>query len=109
MDDDDAPRISSRKVQLMQVRMSEQLIATATDTCDIAMDTMTVEKDIAAAIKQKFDSTCGGTWHCVVGRNFGCSVTHETKYLCFFKVDSLHCLLFCSDEPVPPVKAEKGK
>jgi len=33
-----------------------------------------------------FDKTYGGTWHCIVGRNFGCSVTHETKYLVFFKV-----------------------
>jgi len=33
-----------------------------------------------------FDKAYGGTWHCIVGRNFGCSVTHETKYLVFFKV-----------------------
>ena len=34
----------------------------------------------------QFDKAYGGTWHCIVGRNFGCSVTHETKYLVFFKV-----------------------
>jgi len=36
-----------------------------------------------------FDGKYGGTWHCVVGRNFGCSVTHETKYLVFFKVGNV--------------------
>jgi len=35
----------------MQVRMSEELIAVATETCDVAMDTKTVEKDIATVIK----------------------------------------------------------
>jgi hypothetical protein len=40
----------------MQVRMSEKLISVATEACDIAMDTLTVEKDIAAAIKVKLFS-----------------------------------------------------
>jgi hypothetical protein len=42
---------SSPQIQVMQVRMSEELIAVATETCDIAMDTKTVEKDIATVIK----------------------------------------------------------
>ncbi|KAG5175910.1 dynein light chain 2 [Tribonema minus] len=44
-----------------------------------------VAKDIASDMKKHFDQECGGTWHCVVGRSFGCSVTHETKYLLFFR------------------------
>lgn len=32
------------------------------------------------------------------GRSFGCSVTHETKHLFFFKCDQMFVLLFCSPE-----------
>ena len=33
--------------------------------------------DIANAIKQKFEVQFPSTWHCFIGRNFGCFVTHE--------------------------------
>ena len=31
----------------------------------------------------------GGTWHCIVGRDFGCAIAHETKHLIFFKVEQV--------------------
>ena len=39
-----------------------------------------IDKDVATTLKKKFDThdTFGGTWHCIVGKNFGCSITHET-------------------------------
>ena len=60
-----------------------------------------IEKDIAAFIKKEFDKCLGSfswhlewlstamrkynpTWHCVVGRNFGSYVTHETKHFIYF-------------------------
>lgn len=39
-----------------------------------------------------------GTWHCVVGRNFGCSITHDTKFVMFLQVELLHVLIFKSLE-----------
>ena len=39
-----------------------------------------MEKDIAAYIKKEFDKKYNPTWHCIVGRNFGSYVTHETKH-----------------------------
>lgn len=35
-------------------------------------------------IKKEFDKKYGPTWHCIVGRNFGSYVTHETKHFLYF-------------------------
>ena len=82
-----------------QLQLTDEMAEKANAQVNEAMDVHTIEKDIATAVKMYFDKEYGGTWHCVVGRNFGCSVTHETKYLVFFQVDQLYVLLFCSDEP----------
>lgn len=37
-----------------------------------------------ADIKKEFDKKYGPTWHCIVGRNFGSYVTHETKHFLYF-------------------------
>merc|ERR1719230_370632 len=49
-------------------------------------------------MKKAFDEKFQGTWHCVVGKCFGCSITHETRYLLFFKCEDNHVLLFQSTE-----------
>lgn len=41
-------------------------------------------QDIAAFIKKEFDKKHSFTWHCIVGRNFGSYVTHETKHFIYF-------------------------
>jgi len=41
-------------------------------------------QDIAAFIKKEFDKKYNATWHCIVGRNFGSYVTHETKHFIYF-------------------------
>merc|ERR1712216_312486 len=82
-----------------QLQLTDEMAGKANDQVNEAMDIHTIEKDIATHAKMYFDKEYGGTWHCVVGRNFSCSVTHETKYLVFFQVDQLYVLLFCSDDP----------
>ncbi len=88
------------QVTVHQLQLTDEMAEKANEAVNKAMDTKTIEKDIATDVKMDFDKEYGGTWHCVVGRNFGCSVTHETKYLIFFQVDQIYVLLFCSDEPV---------
>lgn len=44
-----------------------------------ALQTAKIEKDAATQIKKAFDERFLGTWHCIVGRNYGVSITHETK------------------------------
>ena len=41
-------------------------------------------RSIAMEIKKEFDKKYNPTWHCIVGRNFGSYVTHETKNFIYF-------------------------
>ena len=61
-----------------------------------------IDKDVATTLKKKFDAhdTYGGTWHCIVGKNFGCSITHETQYSMFFEINGQHFLLFKSKDQI---------
>ncbi|KAH9818139.1 Dynein light chain, cytoplasmic [Teratosphaeria destructans] len=50
--------------------------------------------EIAHHIKRTFDERKGATWHCIVGRNFGSFVTHETKHFIYFYLGHCAILLF---------------
>ena len=47
-------------------------------------------------IKKEFDKKYNPTWHCIVGRNFGSYVTHETKHFIYFYLGQVAILLFKS-------------
>mgnify|MGYP003385962228 CR=1 FL=1 len=51
---------------------------------------------MATFIKKKCDEELSGTWHVVIGRNFGCSITHDSKFVVFVQVDLMHALVFKS-------------
>ena len=51
---------------------------------------------LAAYIKKEFDKKYNPTWHCIVGRNFGSYVTHETKHFIYFYLGQVAILLFKS-------------
>lgn len=53
-------------------------------------------QDIAAYIKKEFDKKYNPTWHCIVGRNFGSYVTHETRHFIYFYLGQVAILLFKS-------------
>ena len=68
-----------------------------------ALDQFKIEKDIATFMKKEFDTNHAGedgnaTWHCVVGKSFGCSITHETKFVLFFECEGSHILIFKSHQ-----------
>ena len=44
----------------------------------------------------QFDKKFGPTWHCIVGRNFGSFVTHETKHFLYMYLGQVAVLLFKS-------------
>ncbi|VDD78970.1 unnamed protein product [Mesocestoides corti] len=60
-----------QKAVVKNADMSDEMQQDAVEIASDAMQSQTIEKDIAAAIKKKFDSKYGPTWHCIVGRNFG--------------------------------------
>jgi len=88
----------SRKVKIHKADIPEEKTEKVIAKLNEAMDKFSIEKDMATFVKKKCDEEFGGTWHCVVGRNFGCSITHDTKYVLFFQIDQMHVLLFKSLE-----------
>lgn len=48
----------------------------------------------AETIKSEFDKRWSPHWHCIVGRNFGSFVTHETKKFVFFYIGDKAIMLF---------------
>lgn len=70
-----------------------------TDAIEIAQEAIgsyMMEKDMANFIKKEFDKKYNPTWHCIVGRNFGSYVTHETKHFIYFYLGQVAILLFKS-------------
>uniref|UniRef100_A0A7S2UW34 Dynein light chain n=1 Tax=Fibrocapsa japonica TaxID=94617 RepID=A0A7S2UW34_9STRA len=101
--DDEQPQYKlSRKVVILRAEFpevkGEDLQEDAIRKVDESLTKHTISKDVATEVKRHFDEKYGGTWHCVVGRNFGCSVTNETRYLLFFKIEQTFVLLFKSQE-----------
>ena len=68
----------------------------AIDIATQALEKFNIEKDIAAFIKKEFDKKYNPTWHCIVGRNFGSYITHETKHFIYFYLGQVAVLLFKS-------------
>lgn len=76
--------------------MHDAMQEIAIDVAKQALEQYNIEKDIAAYIKKEFDKRYNPTWHCVVGRNFGSYVTHETKHFMYFYLGQVAILLFKS-------------
>ncbi|KAI9168240.1 hypothetical protein H9P43_007612 [Blastocladiella emersonii ATCC 22665] len=88
--------MSERKAIIKNADMSEEMQQDAVDCATQAMEKYNIEKDVAAFIKREFDKKYNPTWHCVVGRNFGSYVTHETKHFIYFYLGQIAILLFKS-------------
>ena len=88
--------MSDRKAVVKNADMSEDMQQDAIEVATQAMEKFNIEKDIAAYIKKEFDKKYNPTWHCIVGRNFGSYVTHETKHFIYFYLGQVAVLLFKS-------------
>jgi dynein light chain LC8-type len=86
--------MAERKAVIKNADMSEDMQQDAVDCASQALEKYNIEKDIAAFIKKEFDKKYNPTWHCIVGRNFGSYVTHETKHFIYFYLGqvSTQCL-----------------
>ena len=91
-----AVKMSERKAVIKNADMSEDMQQDAVDCATQALEKYNIEKDIAAYIKKEFDKKYNPTWHCIVGRNFGSYVTHETKHFIYFYLGQVAVLLFKS-------------
>ena len=88
----------TRIVKIHKAEIPESMQEKAIYRVNQAMDKFQIEKDIATSVKKKCDEEFGGTWHVICGRNFGCSITHDTKFVLFVQVDLLHVMIFKSLE-----------
>ncbi|RSM10630.1 hypothetical protein CEP52_003466 [Fusarium oligoseptatum] len=88
-----APR-EKLEAQIKSADMTEDMQQESIEVAQEAMAKFTIEKDIAQHIKRTFDERKGPTWHCIVGRNFGSFVTHETKHFIYFYLGHCAILLF---------------
>lgn len=87
---------TDRKAIIKNSDMPEDMQADAIEVALQAMEKFNVEKDIAAFVKKEFDKKYLPTWHCIVGRNFGSYVTHETHCFLYFYFGQVAFLLFKS-------------
>ncbi|KAA3673345.1 hypothetical protein P879_08685 [Paragonimus westermani] len=78
------------KYSAMDDRMAEEAIHLAA----YAMDKHKESKEIADYIKKQFDQKYERTWHCIVGKNFGSSITHGEQSLIHFTLDNYTFLLY---------------
>ncbi|XVF66197.1 hypothetical protein PTKIN_Ptkin10aG0016200 [Pterospermum kingtungense] len=86
----------AKKVIIKSADMKEDMQKEAVNIAISAFEKNNVEKDVAEHIKKEFDKKHGPTWHCIVGRNFGSYVTHETNHFVYFYLDHKAVLLFKS-------------
>lgn len=87
---------SDKKAVIKNADMASPMQDEAVRTAITALEKFNIEKDIAAYIKKEFDKKYAPTWHCIVGRNFGSYVTHETKHFIYFYLGQVAILLFKS-------------
>nr|XP_020744381.1 dynein light chain 1, cytoplasmic-like [Odocoileus virginianus texanus] len=85
-----------RKAVIKDADMSEEMQQDSVERATQALEIYNTEKDIAAHIRKEFDKKYNPTWHCIVGRNFGSYVTHETKHFIYFYLGQVAILLFKS-------------
>lgn len=88
--------MSEKKAVIKNADMSEDMQSDVVECATQALEKYNIEKDIAAYIKKEFDKKYSPTWHCIVGRNFGSYVTHETKHFIYFYLGQVAILLFKS-------------
>lgn len=78
--------------------MSDDMLREAVEAAKTnieAIEDWQKEGDTAALnIKKQFDDKYSAHWHCIVGKNFGSLVTHETFMFAFFYIGDRAVLLF---------------
>ncbi|KAF4027038.1 hypothetical protein G4228_019427 [Cervus hanglu yarkandensis] len=84
-----------QKAVIKNADMSEEIQQDLVECATQPLEKYNIEKDTVAHIKKEFDKY-NPTWHCIVRRNFGSYVTHETKHFIYFYLGQVAILLFKS-------------
>lgn len=87
---------NSREIKVKASDMTAEMEDYTIQFAQTAVSKYKVEKDIAMYVKTALDKHYNPTWHCIVGRNFGSYVTHETGNFLYFYLDKMAFLVFKS-------------
>jgi dynein light chain LC8-type len=82
------------KPTILKYDFTDEMKMRAYDLAIESMEKYSVEKDIADYIKQKFDLEYYSCWHCVVGKDFAVSLSHESENFIFFSIENTYFLIF---------------
>lgn len=91
---DAANGIDNKTAVVKNADMSEDMQQEAIGVATQALEKFNIEKDIGNYIAREFDKKYEPAWQCIVGRNFGSYVTHETKHFIYFYLGQVAILLF---------------
>nr|CDS30338.1 dynein light chain [Hymenolepis microstoma] len=83
------------KAKVHQTDMKEVMQQEVVDVCARIMCRPEVTPvKVATEIRQYFDERYGGSWTCIVGRDFSSSFAHEKKKLISLNIGGQQVLLF---------------
>ncbi|CAM9290296.1 unnamed protein product [Heterosigma akashiwo] len=78
----------NEEVQQIIVEAAEESLT------DLLSGVLHYYQDVAGKIKTSIEEKCGGSWHIVVGKNFGSFVTHQTRSIIYFFLGEVGFLIF---------------
>ncbi len=89
-------------IEGMSSKFTEQVFWTRKPLVVVSIKPCVVDRfirlfqEIAGFIRQTFDQKYPATWHVLVGRNFGCFVTHEKSKFSYFYVGQMGVCMFAT-------------
>lgn len=94
------------KLTVLHADMPDEMLASLKLIAADAFRSAKAHKDIAQHVKAAFDlkypppdnKASSGVYHCIVGTNFACSVTHESNAACYLERNNVKLLLFKSKD-----------
>ncbi|XP_035662835.1 dynein light chain LC6, flagellar outer arm-like isoform X1 [Branchiostoma floridae] len=92
--DDEAEDKGDVKINVKQCEMPDDMKEHATNTATPLVKEKKPHKDIASALKKEFDSKYEPTFICIVGTDFGSSITHTKDCFIYMYLNKTAIMLF---------------
>ena len=89
-------RITLGRAVIKMNHMDQEMAEYAVREAEGALETSFNERRIAQLMKAAFETKFKSNWHCVVGRDFGAWVTHETGRFLFFYIGQKGFLIWAT-------------
>ncbi|GAA57143.1 Dynein light chain [Clonorchis sinensis] len=86
--------MDERKAVIKVCELDERVADEAIHEAAYALDKYQDSKEVADHLKKYFDKKYERTWHCIIGNNFGSSITHGERGLLHFTLDNRTFLLY---------------